>query len=183
VTTVAEPDPLLLARAFDFACRSHAGQRRKGSETEPYVNHVADVARRVAEATGGRDAALIAAALLHDTIEDCGATESELAATFGPDVAALVAEVTDDPSLSDDARRERQVEDAPSKSPRAKMLKLADKASNLRSIEAGPPGWPDERRRAYADWAARVAAGLGGANERLERELEEALAAVRRNCS
>lgn len=172
-------DVVLLARAFDFACQSHTPQRRKGAAAEPYVNHLADVARRVAEATAGDDASLVAAALLHDTIEDTPVTREELEIAFGPDIAALVAEVTDDKSLEKDVRKELQVANAPAKSARAKMLKLADKASNLCALVASPPDWPVEIQLQYADWAERVAAGLRGVNAQLERELDAALAALR----
>lgn len=172
-------DAVLLARAFDFACQCHTPQRRKGRAAEPYVNHPADVALRVAEATGGDDANLVAAALLHDCIEDAGATREELELAFGPDVAELVAEVTDDTALEPDERKRQQVATAPGKSARARMLKLADKASNLRAIVASPPDWPATRQLEYADWAERVAAGLRGVNEQLERELDAAIAALR----
>ena len=172
-------DVVLLARAFDFACQSHTPQRRKGATAEPYVNHLADVARRVAEATEGRDANLVAAALLHDTIEDTPVSREDLALAFGPDIAGLVAEVTDDKNLEKRERKERQVTSAPMKSPRAKMLKLADKASNVRAIVDSPPDWPVESRLEYARWAERVADGLRGVNDQLERELDAAVAALR----
>ena len=172
-------DAVLLTRAFHYACKCHAQQKRKGAAGEPYVNHLADVARRVAEATGGADINLIAAALLHDTIEDVGVIHEDLAAAFGRDIAALVVEVTDDKSLEKAERKRLQVVNATKKSDRAKMLKLADKASNLRAIFASPPDWPDERKREYADWAEAVAGGLRGVNETLERELDAALSALR----
>lgn len=172
-------DIVLLARAFDFACQSHTPQRRKGAAAEPYVNHLADVALRIAEATEGRDASLVAAALLHDTIEDTPVTHDELEVAFGPDVAGLVAEVTDDKSLEKHVRKERQVAGAHGKSDRAKMLKLADKASNVTALVASPPDWPVEIQLQYADWAERVGTGLRGVNERLEREFDAAVAALR----
>ena len=172
-------DAVLLTRAFHYACKCHAQQKRKGAAGEPYVNHLADVARRVAEATGGTDINLIAAALLHDTIEDVGVIREDLATTFGEDVAALVAEMTDDKSLEKAERKRLQVANAAKKSDRAKMLKLADKASNLRALVANPPDWPVERKREYADWAEAVAVGLRGVNETLERELDAAVSALR----
>ena len=173
------PDSVLLTRAFHYACKCHARQKRKGAAGEPYVNHLADVARRVAEATGGADTNLIAAALLHDTIEDVGVSREDLVIAFGEDVAALVVEVTDDKRLDKDQRKRLQVENAATKSQRAKMLKLADKASNVRAMVASPPDWPDRRKREYADWAEAVAEGLRGVNETLERELDAAVAALR----
>ena len=172
-------DSVLLARAFHYACKCHAQQKRKGAAGEPYVNHLADVARRVAEATNGTDINLIAAALLHDTIEDVGVSRADLVIAFGEDVAALVVEVTDDKRLDKAERKRLQVVNAAGKSDRAKMLKLADKASNVRAMVVSPPGWPDRRKRDYADWAEAVAAGLRGVNETLEVELDAALEALR----
>ena len=166
-----------IARAFDFAARKHAGQRRKGQAAEPYVNHLAEVARLVAEATGGEDTVVVLGALLHDTIEDTGTTAAELKQEFGADVAALVAEVTDDKALPKAERKRLQVEKAPHKSARAKMIKLADKTSNLRSIAASPPvEWDWERQRDYFEWAGRVADGCRGVNPQLERWFDEARA-------
>ncbi len=172
-------DPVLLARAFHYACKCHAQQKRKGMAGEPYVNHLADVARRVAEATGGTDINLIAAALLHDTIEDVGVGRDDLVIAFGEDVAALVVEVTDDKRLEKAERKRLQVVNAAGKSDRAKMLKLADKASNVRAMVASPPDWPDRLKRDYADWAEAVAEGLRGVNETLDIELDAAIAALR----
>jgi guanosine-3',5'-bis(diphosphate) 3'-pyrophosphohydrolase len=172
-------DAIFLARAFHYACKCHSQQKRKGAAGEPYVNHLADVARRVAEATGGADVNLIAAALLHDTIEDVGVTREDLVITFGEHVAGLVVEVTDDKELEKHERKRLQVVNAEKKSDRAKMLKLADKASNLRAIVASPPDWPVERKLEYAAWAESVAVGLRGVNERLEQELDAAIAALR----
>lgn len=126
-------DILLIARALDFAARKHVRQRRKGIDQEPYVNHLAEVARLLAEATDGDDANLVAAGLLHDTIEDQGVKHEELAEAFGRDVADLVMEVTDDKSLEKDERKRLQVEHAPHKTARAKMLKIADKTARRRT--------------------------------------------------
>ena len=167
-------DTLLIVRALEFAARKHAGQRRKGAAAEPYVNHLAEVALLLA-GVAGADAALVAAGLLHDTVEDTETTRADLERAFGADVAALVAEVTDDKGLAKEERKRRQIEAAPGKSDRAKMLKLADKTSNLRALVASPPvGWSLERRRAYVDWAGQVAAGLRGVNAALEAAFDDA---------
>jgi (p)ppGpp synthase/HD superfamily hydrolase len=166
---------VLLAKAIDFAARKHKDQRRKGVAAEPYVNHPAEVARLVAEATGGNDAVLVLGAVLHDTIEDTETTRQELEAEFGLEVAALVVELTDDKSQPKARRKQLQQEHAPHKSPRAKMVKLADKTSNLRSIATSPPtDWDERRMREYFDWAARVVAGCRGVNDRLEQAFDEA---------
>ena len=170
-------DILLIARALDFAARKHVSQRRKGLAEEPYFNHLAEVARLLAEATDGEDANLVAAGLLHDTIEDQGVLHEDLVSAFNQDIADLVREVTDDKSLEKDERKRLQVERAPHKSDRAKMLKIADKTSNLRSIlNSPPPDWDAARRRAYFDWAAEVVAGCRGVNARIEAAFDAAFA-------
>jgi hypothetical protein len=73
-----------------------------------------------------------------------------------------VCEVTDDKSLPKPERKRLQVETAPKKTPRAKLLKIADKISNMNSVAVSPPAnWPVERRLAYVDWARTVVAALG----------------------
>lgn len=175
---------LRFARALDFAACKHVHQRRKGDLAEPYVNHLSDVARLLAEATKGEDIEVVIAGLLHDTIEDTETTYDELVREFGPAVAALVSEVTDDKTLPKAQRKRLQVETAPHKSARARMIKLADKTSNLHSMIASPPKeWSSQRKREYIEWAGRVVEGCRGVSPYLERAFElareRATAAVR----
>jgi GTP diphosphokinase / guanosine-3',5'-bis(diphosphate) 3'-diphosphatase len=166
-----------LARALDFAARKHAHQRRKGQDAQPYVNHLADVARLVAVATGGRDATAVVAALLHDTIEDTSATPTELAELFGDEVAAIVLEVTDDKALDKAERKRLQIVHAAGKSHKAKLVKLADKTANLRDmVELPPVGWSLGRRREYFDWAKQVIDEIRGTHPRLEAVFDAAYA-------
>ena len=166
-------DIIQFARALDFAAKKHAHQRRKGELEEPYINHLADVTRLLVTATEGRDTVLALAGLLHDTIEDTETTFDEIEAEFGREVADLVAEVSDDKSLPKAERKQLQIEKAPAKSDRAKMLKLADKTSNLQSIIHSPPvDWSLERKREYFKWARDVVAGCRGVNEYLEKEFD-----------
>src|ERR1700721_623080 len=123
----------LVSEAADLAAHRHSGMARKGRGDEPYINHLAEVANLLALATEGADAELVAAGWLHDTIEDTPTRQQELAEKFGPRVAALVVEVTDDMTLPKDQRRHRQIADAPHKSPGAKLIKIADKISNIRA--------------------------------------------------
>jgi guanosine-3',5'-bis(diphosphate) 3'-pyrophosphohydrolase len=149
-------------KAADAAAHWHINQRRKGAGQEPYINHLIEVASFVAEATEGKDPHLVIAALLHDAIEDVKIPRELIAEQFGEDVASLVVEVTDDKSLPKPERKRLQIETAPKKSPRAKLLKLADKVSNLKSVEVSPPAhWPAQRRLDYVAWAKAVVAALG----------------------
>src|SRR5580704_2380649 len=96
---------ITVLKAADAAARWHVHQRRKGAAQEPYINHLLEVASLVAEATAGKDPSLVVAALLHDAIEDCEVPKDLIADTFGSDVADLIAEVTDDKSLSKQERK------------------------------------------------------------------------------
>jgi (p)ppGpp synthase/HD superfamily hydrolase len=157
-----------VTEAFDIAARAHTGQTRKGAAGEPYINHVADVAARLAHSPRATEAMVIAA-ILHDVVEDTETTLAEIEARFGPEVAGYVAEVTDDKSLPKAERKRLQVERAPHKSDGAKRIKLADKASNLAALADSPPHWWDKaRRRDYLDWARAVVEGLRGVDPALE---------------
>ena len=139
-------DPGRLLRALEFAANKHRDQRRKDKVQSPYINHPIAVANLLWEA-GVRDEATLLAGVLHDTIEDTATTREELAAVFGDEVAGIVAECTDDKSLPKQRRKELQVEHAPDKSHPAKLVKLADKACNVRDIVDSPPDWPLARKQ------------------------------------
>src|SRR3954468_22208614 len=170
---------IAVLKAADAAARWHVHQRRKGAAQEPYINHLLEVASLVAEATEGKDPDLVIAALLHDAIEDQEVPREMIAEIWGEEVAEIVDEVTDDKALPKQERKDKQVESASKKSSRAKLLKLADKTSNLRAITASPsPEWSVKRRLEYVRWARDVVAGLRGTNEWLEAEFDEAAEAA-----
>lgn len=165
--------------AARFAAEKHAQQKRKGENAEPYFNHLLEVAELIASSSPHLDVELVMAAFLHDTVEDTGVTLHELEQRFGKDVAALVAEVTDDKSLPKETRKQLQVQHTPGKSPRAQTLKLADKTSNLRAIISSPPvGWSMERKRQYFEWARQVVSGIASPNEYLKSEFDKAYQAI-----
>lgn len=166
-----------ILRALAFAAERHRDQRRKDASASPYINHPIAVASLLWHDGEIRDPAVLAAAILHDTIEDTGTTEAELAAAFGAEVAAIVVEVTDDKSLPKARRKELQIEHAPHLSARAKLVKLADKICNLRDILDSPPAdWSPERRHEYVVWTRRVVDGLRGTSPPLEALFDAAQA-------
>jgi len=159
----------MLAKAVAFAADKHRNQRRKDAEASPYINHPIALVNVLANEGGVGDVVVLCAAVLHDTIEDTETTSEELNAIFGQKVASVVMEVTDDKSLEKLVRKQRQVEHAPHISTEAKLVKLADKISNLRDILASPPAdWTAERKQDYFEWAAKVVAGLRGVHPGLE---------------
>ncbi len=161
--------PLLLDAAA-FAASRHVDQRRKHAGDEPYVNHVLQVAREISFTGGIDNAAVLAAAILHDVIEDSDTTAEQIAERFGASVAEMVVECTDDKDLPRKERRALQVEHAPNISPGAKLIKLADKLCNVRDIRtADDDVWSRKKRRKYIEWANEVVTALGQVNEALER--------------
>ncbi len=125
----------------------HRDQRRKDHHSSPYINHPIALAHVLAFEADVTDEVVLIAAVLHDTIEDTGATAAELARRFGSEVAEIVKEVTDDKSLSTERRKQLQIEHAPHLSSRARLVKLADKICNLRDVAHNPPkDWNLERR-------------------------------------
>jgi (p)ppGpp synthase/HD superfamily hydrolase len=169
-------DLVRLMQAADAAARWHVQQRRKGRAAEPYVNHLLEVAHLGTVATEGREPDVVIAALLHDAVEDQDVTIAQIAADYGANVAGIVKEVTDDKSLPKAERKRRQVETAARKSREAKLIKLADKTSNLRAIaNSPPPDWTGERRLEYVRWASEVVAQVRGTSPWLERQFDEAV--------
>jgi guanosine-3',5'-bis(diphosphate) 3'-pyrophosphohydrolase len=164
-----------LLRAAVFAARKHRDQRRKNALHSPYINHPLEVAALLAEVGQVTDLELLTAALLHDTVEDTTATFDEIEALFGTAIMELVAEVTDDPTLPKQQRKDLQVEHAPALSARAKQLKVADKTSNIRDMDAdNPDGWDLDRKREYLRWGQAVVAHCRGINPALDDAFDQA---------
>ncbi|MBI2373766.1 MAG: bifunctional (p)ppGpp synthetase/guanosine-3',5'-bis(diphosphate) 3'-pyrophosphohydrolase [Deltaproteobacteria bacterium] len=156
-------------KAAAFASERHRAQRRKDQAASPYINHPLALAALLANEGRVSDEITLAAALLHDTLEDTQTSFTELVAEFGEPVAKVVEEVTDDKTLPKALRKKLQIEHASRISDRAKLVKLADKICNLRDVHSSPPvDWPVERRREYFDWAKAVVDNLRGAHAGLE---------------
>ncbi|MDA9400238.1 HD domain-containing protein [Bradyrhizobium sp. CCBAU 45389] len=170
----------LVSEAADLAAQRHNGMARKGRGNEPYINHLAEVANLLATATDGADAELVAAGWLHDTIEDTDTTREELAQTFSERVASLVVECTDDMSLPKAERRQKQIEDAPHKSGGAKLIKIADKISNIGArIHSDPTAEERDDLADYSGWAEQVVAGCRGGDTWLDTKFDDAVKAAR----
>ncbi len=166
-----------LLDAIAFAAERHRTQRRKDVEASPYINHPIGLAYLLASEAGVDDVVVLQAAILHDTIEDTETTRDELAARFGEAVAGVVDEVTDDKLLGKADRKRLQIEHAEHASPRAALVKLADKICNLRDLETRPPhGWSLHRQQEYFDWAKAVVDRLPAVSPRLRSMFDAAYA-------
>ncbi len=196
---MAQGDVLIeLIECVDFAAIKHRNQRRKDSDSTPYINHpvgkvtflidilvhfkwtvlsvdcITGVARILTSEAGIKDLIVLQAALLHDTVEDTDTTFEELEKKFGKAVTDVVREVTDDKSLPSEERKRLQIVHAPTSSHEAKLVKLADKLYNLRDLCRGTPrGWSSRRCEEYFKWSKKVVDGLRGNCPAIENELDK----------
>jgi GTP pyrophosphokinase len=160
-TTHPKADVRLLQRAYDTADRLHAGQFRRSGD--PYITHPLAVAQILADI--GMDTVTLAAALLHDTVEDTGYTLEQMRADFGPEIALLVDGVTklDRVKLGDAAKAEtiRKMVVAMAKDPRVLVIKLADRLHNMRTLKFLPQEKREQKARETLEILAPLAHRLG----------------------
>ena len=163
----------MIDRAYALAEKAHGGQRRRSGE--PYICHPLSVASILVEL--GMDSESIAAALLHDVVEDTPTTLTDLTAAFGEEVAALVDGVTKLTKIQFSNIEELQAENlrkmllAMSRDVRVMIIKLCDRLHNMRTGDA----WPEQKRRDKAretmEVYAPIANRLGILN--VKEELED----------
>jgi GTP diphosphokinase / guanosine-3',5'-bis(diphosphate) 3'-diphosphatase len=177
-TTLRVMNNAVIIKAAYFAAEKHRYQKRKGDDFSPYINHPLQVALILSEIGGVDDPEILAAAFLHDTVEDTETTPKELEKEFGPRVRDLVMEVTDDKNLPKQVRKQQQIDHAPGKTEGAALIKLADKISNITDVTTTPPkGWSMKRKREYLKWGEKVVKNLPRVNEALEKYFYEVLEA------
>ncbi len=164
------------AQAAAFAARAHAGQVRKDGVT-PYVAHVYRVAMHVRHTFGCEDEATLAAAMLHDTIEDTTTDYEDLAEAFGAEVADLVAALTKNAALPEtrrEAEYDRGLRDADW---RARLIKLGDVLDNVGDSDSAAPD-ARERVRDRARRAIKLAESDSGSHPEIQRAIETVLVAL-----
>ncbi|MGE9970811.1 RelA/SpoT family protein [Candidatus Pseudoscillospira sp. SGI.172] len=159
--------------AFSFADNAHSGQLRKSGE--PYIIHPLAVAEIVADLELDTDS--IIAALLHDTIEDTGATHEEIAKRFGTSVADLVEGVTKLTRVQYVSKEEEQMENlrkmlmAMAKDIRVILIKICDRLHNMRTMEYQSARKQREKALETMEIYAPIAHRLG--MQRIKWELED----------
>ncbi|MFZ0722136.1 MAG: bifunctional (p)ppGpp synthetase/guanosine-3',5'-bis(diphosphate) 3'-pyrophosphohydrolase [Xanthobacteraceae bacterium] len=163
----------LLNRAYVYAMRAHGEQKRASGD--PYISHPLEVAAILTELK--LDDATIAAALLHDTIEDTDATRAEIDRLFGHEIGLLVEGLTKLKRLELVSREAKQAENlrklllAIADDVRVLLIKLADRLHNMRTLAYQPP----ESRRRTADETLEIYAPLAGrmGMQEMREELED----------
>lgn len=157
-----------VVRAAYFAGEKHSKQRRGDVEATPYINHPLELASILVDEGLVGDVDVICASLLHDTLEDTDTSVDELVANFGPKIAGIVAEVSNDMSLDSQARKISELESISTLSKNAKLVKLVDKIANIRDVSTMPPvGWNLEKKEHYFDFALSIAERAKDASPRL----------------
>jgi guanosine-3',5'-bis(diphosphate) 3'-pyrophosphohydrolase len=175
--SISDEDLRKLLKALAFAAHKHRDQRRKDVESSPYINHPISLANILCNEGHVTDIKVICAALLHDTVEDTDTTPKELEREFGKDIRDIVMDVTDDKTLEKAERKQRQIDHAAHIGDQAKLVKLADKISNLRDVANNPPtDWDLQRRQEYFDWAMAVVDRLRGVHGPMEIIFDKAYA-------
>jgi len=167
--TVSPERARLIEEAYRFAAQAHEGQNRKTGD--PYIVHPIDAAMTVADLN--LDGAAIAAALLHDVVEDCGVSNADIEKRFGPDVARLVEGVTklsrlnllrpEDAGWDEDVQADnlRKMFLAMAEDIRVVVIKLADRLHNMRTLHALEPRKQVRIARETMDIYAPLAHRLG----------------------
>jgi GTP pyrophosphokinase len=162
----------LIRKAWEFCVRHHEGQTRASGE--PYIIHPLEVAEVLAEMK--MDATSIAAGLLHDSVEDTPATNEEIEASFGEQVAHIVEGVTNIDKIEFANREDRQAENvrkmllAMVSDVRVVLIKLADRLHNMRTLEHLRPERQESIARETLDIYAPLAHRLGMGKVRGELE-------------
>lgn len=162
-----------LFKALSFAAVQHQYQRRGGYEQLPYINHLIKVTEALIQIGNEKEESILLASILHDIIEDTNVTPLQLTDKFGPQVSAIVSELTDDMSLPYPDRKQLQVDRATKLSLAARKIRIADKASNMQDLMAYPVDWPMDKKQAYVLNAIQVVDQIRGTNQDLERWFDE----------
>lgn len=132
----------MIEKAIQFATKAHEGQFRKGTD-RPYIVHPLEVGKILSEITD--DDEVIAAGILHDTIEDCKeVTEEILRQEFGERITELVLHESEDKKKSWKERKSTTIERLKTASLEVQYIGLADKLSNMRDIDRDYPVYKEE---------------------------------------
>lgn len=165
------PELSTIIPIIHFADDAHKGQTRKNAKASPYISHPIDVFFILLNA-GIRDFETLSAALLHDTVEDTNVKLTDITEKFGKKISDIVAECSDNKTLSKIQRKRDQITHVQCASTEAKLVKIADKLSNLSDLNLSPPvGWDKKYIKGYFVWSYAVCKNAMGLNAKLDEEL------------
>ena len=170
-----------IERARELARKKHDGMHVFDAARTPIFEHIREVAALVREQGGSE--AMIAAAWLHDIVEDTDVTLAQVGEWFGPEVRALVDGLTDPADFEAmplAERKQRQAERIGLLSDDVKRVKLCDQLSNVeRVLNNAPTDWSEEEQRTYIEGARRIVLRCRGLWPALDERFERAYAPAR----
>ena len=149
-------DITLILKAATFAAHKHRDQRRKDVKATPYINHPLALAQALCEEGAVDDPVILAAALLHDTIEDTETSYDELRGQFGARIADIVAEVTDTKFLGKQSRKRLQLSKAGRASAAAQQVNSGHAARRRSGRRSASTSTSTGRRRWWTRSGARI---------------------------
>lgn len=165
-----------LIDAILVAAEAHRFQTRK-ADNSSYICHPLGVMDILRKWVGVEDEDILIAAVLHDTVEDTPVTIELIRDRFGQEIAHIVAEVTDDRSLTRQQRKRAQLAKVQNKSVSARLVKMADMLHNLTDLLVNPPAdWSDEKIQGYFVWKRAIwFKGLKGLSPKLDKPFKKLL--------
>ena len=168
-------DKGIVENAKRFATRAHSGQFLRNRAKDPFITHPERVVALV-EQSGGT-AGEIAAAWLHDVVEDTQVTLDDIRKKFGDAITEMVDGLTDPPHFAgnpDKIRKAWQAERVISKSASVKRVKIADQTANSYTIGFDPPvGYNPQERLDYLEGARSIVLNCGGISKKLDKMFEK----------
>ena len=157
-----------LINAIALASALHRDQKRLDASATPYINHPIAVAKLLFKA-GVEDEDILCSALLHDVVEDCAISITDINNMFNARIAMIVDDVTDPVGLDGEDRKLAQIEKVKNICNAGKLIKVADKICNLRDVLESPPNWSIEKKLKYFNFAQAVFDSANIDNEYLKK--------------
>ncbi|MBN2441403.1 MAG: bifunctional (p)ppGpp synthetase/guanosine-3',5'-bis(diphosphate) 3'-pyrophosphohydrolase [Spirochaetales bacterium] len=161
----------IVFKALHLAAIQHSRQKRKADDS-PYINHITEILHLLTAIGSIDDPEILAAAALHDVLEDTDLSSEIIQKQFGNKILSIVLELTDDKTKTLEERRNYIIDTIAGKSKEAQKIKIADFISNVRTL---PPDWSKEKIQGYIDWIDMAARQCKDINLPLEEMLRTLL--------
>ncbi len=173
---ISEKDAEIVLGAVVFAAKKHKDQVKSDGQKTPYIIHPIEVADFVMRVGHVYSQEVLIAALLHDVMDETGATYEEISHLYGSQVVSYVQEMTSKKEVSLKAQKKEQIMSAFNQTPSVAIIKLSDKLSNLVTLSKTPPSsWSRDRIDLYFQWAQSVIENLPEANLLLKKEVKKVI--------
>ncbi len=173
---LSEEDAEIVLSAVVFAAEKHKAQTKIDGKNTPYVIHPLEVASYIMSVGHVYSKDVLVAALLHDVMDDTGATYEEISSIYGQQVTSYVREMTTKKDIPLKEQKKEQIMKAFHQTPNVAIIKFSDKLSNLGTLARNPPSsWTRDRIDRYFQWAQSVIENLPEANMPLKKEVKKVI--------